>query len=73
MKRDPSGFVAAAKELAEIGHRALAVGHQQQGAFALAQRAAAGLEFVACLVGLDEEHGVLLDSGKRTQQHRTWL
>src|SRR5690606_18232581 len=48
---------AAAEQRAEVGERVLAAGQQQQGAFALAQRAPARLQFVARLVGSDETHG----------------
>jgi len=46
-----------------------AVCHQQQGALALAQRALAALEFVACLVGLGGKHGATA-FGDRGLKHR---
>ncbi|MCY1374975.1 hypothetical protein D9M69_623520 [compost metagenome] len=51
------GLDAAREQRAEVGQRAPAVGHEQQGALTLAERALPGLEFVACLLGLGGEHG----------------
>ena len=51
------GLFPASEQGTEVGHGVPAVGHQQHGALALAQRALSGAKFVSGLVGLEEMHG----------------